>query len=57
MYRIFILLFYFFPLTLQAGYHSGKLQLTKELDSYSLGMETDYRYDETGLYYRHYDLV
>ena len=36
--------------------HSGKLILKKKLENFTTSLESDYRYDEEGLDYRHYDL-
>lgn len=49
------MIFLFFSTTGYAGNYSGKLALKKKFDQFSLNVETDYRYNNVGLYYRHYD--
>lgn len=58
MLQIFklIILLLILPSNLYAGYHSGKLLLKKDFSKINSSFETDYRYNNTGLYYKHYDL-
>ena len=51
--KLIILLF--LPVQVQAGYHAGKLVLKKDFTKVIGSFETDYRYNQTGKYYRHYD--
>lgn len=52
---IIVLILLVFPNIGFASNHSARLLLNHELnEDYDLGFEGDYRYDQTGLYYRHY---
>ena len=55
MFRLIFIISILISTNSYAANYSGKIGIDKKFDKFSLNFDTDYRYNDTGLYYRHYD--